>query len=171
MENILIGKYLSFLNFLDSTSEDIILEDSALAFERSIYFKAATLPAQLRRLTTLETTCNYSRFFLIFYINISNIIYFKIVLIAASEIYAFLLRFRKYVSPFDLMNFLIKRFSLTSQDVEEYTDYIVNSWHSSSIDVNTATTISSSASSEHSTTTLHELFNDKSHIIGPQVFL
>ena len=74
------------------------------------------------------------------------------------------------MSPFDLMNFLIKRFSLTSQDVEEYTDYIVNAWHSSSNDVNTATTISSSASSEHSTTTLHELFNDKSHIIGPQVF-
>jgi len=60
MENILIGKYLSFLNFLDSTSEDIILEDSSLAFERSIYFKAATVPAQLRRLTTLETTCDYS---------------------------------------------------------------------------------------------------------------
>ena len=111
------------------------------------------------------------------YLNISIIIYFKIVIIAASEIYAFLLRFRKYVSSYDLMNFLIKRFSLTSQDVEEYIDYIVNAWHSSSNDVNTnattttttATTTTTTILSEHNTTTLNELFNDKSHIIGSQV--
>ena len=73
---------------------------------RSVLIKGGTLPAVLRRLTSIETT-------------------------ASSEIWNFLLRSRSLVSPFYIIYFLMKRYFIQSIDVDNYAESIFHEYETS----------------------------------------
>lgn len=125
-----LGNFIPWLELLfkvDTISTDILLSNEELLTERFIFFyffyfffsfilflfindfilqfisylKGGTLPAILRRLTLIETT-------------------------SQSQIWAFLLHSRLFVNSKYLLIFLIKRFFLSPNEVDQYASTVRN---------------------------------------------
>jgi hypothetical protein len=72
------------------------------------YLKAGTLPAILRRLTLFETT-------------------------SQSQIWAFLLHVKLFIQPRHIFAFLMKRFHLSPNEVDQYAENLRNEVYDSEI--------------------------------------
>ena len=102
-------KYEQILKEIEETSEDILfikdsngLSSSGSSTERAFATNGATIPALMRRLTTMETT-------------------------SASEIWSFLLRGRMLLPAMPLIQYLHGRFNLNPDKIELYSTNIVKS--------------------------------------------